>query len=314
MSEEKKSLNLIPIIGIVVFAAIGYLFLDTEWGIILSIGGLTFFFAYLTSDRILQWLHDRSLGQREEVLHYLELMFVETDRKKVTLAMLTMSFGLGALVFILCWPHILVGSIFGGALTIVMWSVPKVFVKSLWERRCNALVDQMVDAMTLMSNGIKAGLSVQQCMERVVENMPNPISQEFGLVLSQMRIGRSMSEALNELGMRVPKPDVQMFVTAVNILQETGGNLAETFATITYTIRERQKVEKKIEALTAQGITQGVIISMVPFGLLLVFYIIDPKQVTPLFTTALGLVALLIMISLQVIGGLMIRKIVKINV
>lgn len=314
MSEEKKSSHLIPLLAVFVFGAIGYMFLDTDWGVIVSIGGLTFFFAYLMSDRILLWLRDRSLGQREEVLHYLELMFVETDRRKVTLAMITMSFGLGALIFIICWPHVLVGTIFGSVITITMWSVPKVFVRNLWEKRCNALVDQMVDAMTLMSNGIKAGLSVQQCMERVVENMPNPISQEFGLVLSQMRIGRSMAEALNELGMRVPRPDVQMFVTAVNILQETGGNLAETFATITYTIRERQKVEKKIEALTAQGITQGVIISMVPFGLMAVFYIIDPNYVTPLFTTALGLVALFIMICLQVIGGLMIRKIVKINV
>jgi tight adherence protein B len=151
-------------------------------------------------------------------------------------------------------------------------------------------------------------------MERVVENMPNPISQEFGLVLGQMRIGRSMAESLNELGMRIPRPDVQMFVTSVNILNETGGNLAETFGTITFTIRERQKIEKKIEALTAQGVTQGVIISMVPFLLMGVFYIIDPNYVNPLFTTALGLVALFMMITLQVIGGLMIRKMVKINV
>jgi tight adherence protein B len=207
-----------------------------------------------------------------------------------------------------------VGTIFGGAVTIGMWSVPKIFVRNLWEKRCSAFVNQMVDAMTLMSNGVKAGLSVQQCMERVVENMPNPISQEFGLVLGQMRIGRSMAESLNELGMRIPRPDVQMFVTSVNILNETGGNLAETFGTITFTIRERQKIEKKIEALTAQGVTQGVIISMVPFLLMGVFYIIDPNYVNPLFTTALGLVALFMMITLQVIGGLMIRKMVKINV
>lgn len=314
MSEGRQPFNFIPLIAICVFGGLGFLFSDSDLAIIIAIGGLTFFFSYLTSERIIGWLHKRSLGQREEVLLYLERMFVETDRRKVTLAMISTSFGLGALVFILCWPHVIVGTVFGTALTIGMWSIPKIFVKNLWERRCTAFVDQMVDAMTLMSNGIKAGLSVQQCMERVVENMPNPISQEFGLVLGQMRIGRSMAESLNELGMRIPRPDVQMFVTSVNILQETGGNLAETFATITYTIRERQKVEKKIEALTAQGITQGVIISMVPFGLMGVFYIIDPNYVLPLFTTALGLVALFVMICLQVIGGLMIRKIVKINV
>ncbi len=313
MSERKKP-SYIPLIALAAFGGLGYTLRHTEFVLLIAVGGLVFLFSYLMSDRILNFLHYRSLGQREEVLWYLERMFVETDRKKVTLAMVSTSFGLGALIFLICWPHVIVGTIFGLMFTILMWSVPKFFIKNLWDRRCTAFVNQMVDGMTLMSNGIKAGLSVQQCMERVVENMPNPISQEFGLVLSQMRIGRSLQESLNELGTRIPKPDVQMFVTSVNILQETGGNLAETFATITFTVRERQKVEKKIEALTAQGITQGVIISMVPFFLLGVFYFIDPKFVEPLFTTPLGLVALFAMLLLQVIGGLMIRKIVRINV
>lgn len=313
--SERKQMSLVPFVGLAIFGGGGYLlYAKSDWGAIVSIAGLVFFFVYFTADRILLWLHKRSLGQREEVLMYMERMFVETDRRKVTLAMISTSFGLGILLFTLCWPHIWVGLIFGLALTIGMWSVPKIFVKMLWEKRCSAFVDQMVDGMVLMANGIKAGLSVQQCMERVVENLSNPISQEFGLVLSQMRIGRSMGEALNELGTRIPRADVQMFVTAVNILQETGGNMAETFQTITYTVRERQKIEKKIEAMTAQGITQGVIISMVPFFLMGMFYLLDPNYVMPLFSTALGLVALLVMISLQVIGGLMIRKIVTIKV
>lgn len=313
MSERKKT-SLIPWIVLLVLGGSGYLLRTSDWGAIVAISGLVFFFAFFSSDAIIAWLHRRSLGQREEVLTYLERMFVETNRRKVTLAMISTSFGLGALFFTLCWPHVLLGTVMAIVITIGMWSVPTLFVRALWEKRCSAFVNQMVDGMTLMSNGIKAGLSVQQCMERVAENMPNPISQEFGLVLSQMRIGRSMAESLDELGMRIPRPDVQMFVTAVNILQETGGNLAETFATITYTVRERQKVEQKIEAMTAQGITQGVIISLVPLFLLGMFYLIQPSYVEPLFTTALGLVALFVMIALQVIGGIMIRKIVTIKV
>ena len=289
-------------------------FFQYDWLVIIAVAILVFVVSYFSADRAIAWLHHRSLGQREEVMRYLEMMFVETDQRRVTLAMVCSSFGLGGIIFVICWPHIWVGLIFGGAITVAMWSLPKFFIRSMWEKRCSAFVDQMVDGMTLMSNGVKAGLSVQQCMERVQENMPNPISQEFGLVLSQMRIGRSMQESLNELGMRIPRPDVQMFVTSVNILQETGGNLGETFQTITYTVRERQKVEKKIEALTAQGITQGVIISMVPLFLLVVFFVVDPNYVKPLFNTALGLVAIFVMLSLQVIGGLMIRKIVRINV
>lgn len=288
--------------------------LTNEWIVFPAIAVVVFIIFYLWIDRILNWFYRRSLGQRTEVMRYLELMFVETDQKKVTSAMLASSFGLGALFFVLLWPNLVSGLLIGGIVTVAMWSVPKFLVKMIWERRCSNFVSQMVDGMTLMANGVKAGLSVQQCMERVQENLPNPISQEFGLVLSQMRIGRSMQDALNELGTRIPKPDVQMFVTAVNILQETGGNLAETFQTINYTVRERQKVEKKIEALTAQGITQGVIITMIPFALLGVFALVDPAYVKPLFTTALGLVALFIVLGLQVIGGLMIRKIVKINV
>lgn len=289
-------------------------FFTQDWFVIPAVSILVFVITYLWSEPVLQWLHDRSLGQREEVLRFLELMFVKTDVKNVTLMMTVSSFGLGFLFVLALWPNLIAGLIVGSAVTIAMWSVPKLVIKALWEKRCNTFVDQMVDGMTLMANGVKASLSVQQCMERIQENMPNPISQEFGLVLSQMRLGRGMSQALNELGMRIPRPDVQMFVTSVNILNETGGNMAETFQTITYTIRERQKIEKKIEALTAQGVTQGIIITMIPFGLLGVFYVVDPTYVQPLFTTTLGIIALMAMFALQIIGGIAIRKIVKIQV
>jgi tight adherence protein B len=105
-----------------------------------------------------------------------------------------------------------------------------------------------------------------------------------------------------------------MFVTAVNILQETGGNMAETFQTIVYVVRERQKIEKKIEAMTAQGMMQGTIITLVPLGLLVLFYMVDPNYVKVLFTTTLGLIALFVMFTLQIVGGIAMRKIVRIKV
>ncbi len=288
--------------------------LANDWIMLPSIGGMAFYLSYLWADKILGWLHRRSLGQREEVLRYMELMFVETDRSKVTMMMLSSSFGVGALVFIMAWPNISAGLIFGAVFTIAMWSVPKFVMQALWNQRCGKFVDQMVDGMTMMANGVKAGLSVQQSMERIQMNLANPISQEFGLVLSQIRIGRSLQEALNDLGTRIPRQDVQMFVTSVNILQETGGNMGETFKTIVEVVRERQKVEKKIEALTAQGVAQGTIIVLIPFVLLLVFYSLDPAYVQPLFNTTLGLIALVAMLGLQFLGGIAMRKIIKIKV
>lgn len=270
--------------------------------------------AYMYSDRVLTFLHSKSLGQREEVLRLLDLMFVDTTRKQVTILMLLLSFGLGLVVFLAFLPEVLPGLIVGAMVTIAGWSVPMAVVRYLYDKRCSLFVDQMVDGLTIMANGISSGLGVTQAMERVVENLGNPISQEFGLVLSQIRLGRTVEEALIELGDRVPTPDVQMFVTAINILKETGGNLAETFTTIVLTIRERQKIEKKIQAMTAQGLMQGIIITLVPIALILVFLMVDANYVRPLFTTTFGLIILFVMFGLQIIGGLTIRKIVKIKV
>ena len=289
-------------------------FLFNDWFLIPAVGICAFVITYLWSEKIIQFTYKKSIGQREEIIRLLDSMFVDINEKRITILLSLLSFGLGAIFFLLFWPNVLVGALFAVIMTFVGWNLPLILIKSIYEKRQAKFVDQMVDGLTIMANGIKSGLSVTQSMERVVENLKNPISQEFELVLSQIRIGSSVEEALSELAVRIPKADVQMFVTAINILKETGGNLAETFSTIVMVIRERQKIEKKIQALTAQGITQGLIITMVPFALMGVLMIVDPNFIKPMFNTTLGLILLFAMLSLQIIGGLMIRKIVNIKV
>jgi tight adherence protein B len=265
-------------------------------------------------DKIFNKLTLSAGTNREEILRILGLMHVDVNPKHVTWMLFLCSFGLGSALFLLLWPRATIGLIIGGSVGIFMWRVPLLVIKSQWEKRNSKLVDQMVDGLTIMANGIKAGLSVPQSMERVVENLPNPISQEFRLVLSQIRMGSSVEEALLDLGERVPKADIQMFVTAINILKETGGNLAETFTTIVVTIRERQKIERKIEAMTAQGIMQGFIVSCVPLGLIVMFYFVDPNYIMPMFNSTLGIILLMIMFVFIIIGGIAIRKVVTIKV
>lgn len=269
---------------------------------------------YNLSDKIIDFLKRKSLGKREEIIRLLKLMGTEVEPKKITAAMLMMSYGLGLLVFVAFWPNLTIGILFGTVVTVLGWSLPYLIVKSLYESRCNAFTDQMVDALTIMANGIKSGSNAIQSMGRVVEIMGNPISAEFKQVITQNQFGQSFEEALLDLGQRVPRPDVQMFVTSINILKETGGNLAETFETIVTVVRERQKVEKKIQAMTAQGMMQGMIVSMIPFVLMGVFFIIDPQFIAPMFNTTMGLILLLVMVALIVIGGIMIKKIVTIKV
>jgi tight adherence protein B len=269
---------------------------------------------FLWYDRVFGKLIGAMEKNRTEILRLFDLMHVQTEPQKVTITLLLSSLGVGSIFFILLWPKVTLGLIVGGCVSFAMWQLPVRLVRSQYEKRCNLFVDQMVDGLTIMANGIKAGLSITQSMDRVSENLPNPISQEFNLVLSQIRIGRSVEEALVDLAERVPKADVQMFVTAINILKETGGNLGETFSTIVTVIRERQKVERKIEAMTAQGIMQGLIVSMVPLGLIALFYFVDKEYIMPMFTSTLGIIMLLIMFGLIIIGGVVIRKVVTIKV
>lgn len=289
-------------------------FFAKEWILIPLIAICAFIIVYNSADKLLDFLKQKSLGKKDEVIRYLRLMSTDVDEKRVTLLMLFMSFGLGSLFFILFWPNVLIGLLFGITITMVGWQMPLIIVRGIYERRCTQFVNQMVDGLTVMANGIKSGTNAPQAMQRVVEIMGNPISQEFQIVLNQTQFGQSFEEALNDLGERIPRPDVQMFVTSVNILKETGGNLAETFQTIVLVVRERQKIEKKIEAMTAQGIMQGLIVTMIPFVLMGVFFVIDPNFVRPMFTTTLGWFLLFAILTLQIIGGIAIKKIVTIKV
>lgn len=288
--------------------------LFNDWLFIPLVGGAIFLIAYIWIDRVLEFLRAKSLGQRDEIIRLLRVMGSSPDEKKITWMILLGSFGLGAVFFLMFWPKLIPGTIFGVAVTVAGWYLPLLVVKSIYEKRCNRFVDQMVDGLTIMANGIKAGSNPQESMKRVVEIMNAPISTEFNQVLYQMQVGDSFESALNDLGNRIPRPDVQMFVTSINILKETGGNLAETFQTIVLTVRERQKIEKKIQAMTAQGLMQGVIVTAIPFVLGLVFFLMDPEFITPMFNTTLGLVLLFVMLGLQIIGGIVIKKVVTIKV
>lgn len=280
----------------------------------LLIGALIFAISYMMSDRIIHIFYQKTIGQREELYRLMDAMFIQTDRKKLTIILYLASFGIGAIFFLALWPNIAAGFLMGTLFSLLGWMGPRRFLQMQWDKRCDRVVSQMVDGLTIMANGVKAGLTVGQSMERVVENMSGPLVQEFTLILNRIRLGSSMEEALNEFGDRIPRPDVQMFVTGVNILNETGGKLAETFQTIVTTIRERQKVEQRIDAMTSQGIMQATIISIAPFGILAFTYMADPAFVMPLFTKPLGWFALLLMVGLVVIGGVLMRKIVTIKV
>lgn len=281
---------------------------------VLLFGVAVFIFSYGYSKRFLEWLRFQSLGTRDYLVERLALMFIEVPPNKVLLGLLALSFGSGSLVFLSFLPSLFPGIPFGIIVTMIGWKIPKPIVDNMYKRRVTKFTMQMVDALSLMSNGLKSGLSVVQAMGLVTQEMPNPIHQEFNLVLSENKLGVSLEDAFSNLAKRIKSDDVEMFVTSVNILKETGGNLAETFDTIVNTIRERIKVENKISALTAQGFYQGVFVMAIPPILGVVFYQTDPEFMAPLFSTPIGWLIVFGIFLLEAVGFFVIMAIVKIDV
>ena len=285
-----------------------------KWGGVICCGIAVFTFSYHYNKRFMDWLRFQSLGTRDYIVEKLAVMFIEVPPQKVLIGLLCLSFGPAFLVILAFLPHFFPSVPIAMIMTVVGWKIPKPVVDWMYRRRVTKFVLQMVDALSLMSNGLKSGLSVVQSLGLVAQEMPNPIQQEFNLVLSENKLGVSLEDAFTNLSNRIKVDDVEMFVTSINILKETGGNLAETFDTIVNTIRERIKVENKISALTAQGFYQGVFVMMIPPILGVIFYQTDPDFMRPLFVTPVGWVIIFVIFLLEAVGFFVIMKIVKIDV
>jgi tight adherence protein B len=285
-------------------------------GILIIIGLLIFFVSYKNSIKIFQWIDQQTHGTRDYILNKFEIMFIEVEPEKVTYGLLFMSFGMGIITFsiISLLGKLPLAMFLGLIMMFVGWKAPKPLVDFFENKRKKKYQVQMVDALNLMANGLRAGLTVPQSIGMVVDELPAPVSQEFNLILQQAKIGVPLDEALENLKKRVYTEDNEMFVTSVNILRETGGNLAETFDTIVGVIRERVRLQLKIDTYVASGKFQAYTIGSMPFVMIMLFGTGDPEYFPLLFGTILGIVALAVICGLVAFGMWVIFKIIDIKV
>ena len=278
------------------------------------VGGVILIGLLLNGDKLYSWIGRKVREERDMMVSKLDLMFIEVSPEKAMKLYVSYLIFLFAFAMVFLYPNLGGGFCFGIFFVFIGWKLPGKVIHTLWKKRIRKFVTQMVDGLSLMSNAMRSGLNVPQALQLVADELGNPISQEFSLILSQNKIGVSLEDAMSNLSIRMPHDDIEMFTTSVNILKETGGNLAETFESIAYTIRERIKVESKIAAMTAQGVLQGIIVVLMPFALGGILYTIDPERIAPMFTTVPGWILLTIMMTLQAIGGFAIWKIVQVKV
>lgn len=192
--------------------------------------------------------------------------------------------------------------------------LPRIIVRSMRYRRLRKFNDQLGDAINLMVNSLKAGYSVPIAMETVANDMPPPISEEFRRVVIETGLGVSLENALGNMLRRVHSNDLDLLITAINVQAEVGGTLADILETISLTIRERVRIQGEIKTLTAQGEITGYVLGGLPFALTVILFILNREYMTLMFTTPCGWIMSSVAIVIVVVGFLIMRKVVQIEI
>lgn len=193
-------------------------------------------------------------------------------------------------------------------------TLPLIWVWNKRRKRLKQFGAQLPDAMEMLARALRAGQSLQFGFQMIAEEMPNPISQEFGRVFEEQNLGIALDDSLNDMTERIPNLDLKFFATAVILQRQTGGDLAEILDKIGELIRERFRIWGQVQALTGEGRLSGAVLLALPVVLFFVIMYLNPGYVTPLFTDPLGKKMLFGAIVMQVLGAVAIKKIITIEV
>jgi tight adherence protein B len=197
---------------------------------------------------------------------------------------------------------------------LVMFMLPLGWLWNKRRARLAKFASQLPDALELVARALRAGHSLQAGLHVVAEEMPSPIADEFGRVFEESNLGIAVEDAMKAMCDRVPNLDLRFFVTSVGIQRQTGGDLAEILDKIGYVIRERFRILGQVKALTGEGRLSGIVLIALPFALFGFMLNAKPDYIEPLWTTELGRKMSGAAIVGQIIGALVIRKIVNIKV
>lgn len=192
--------------------------------------------------------------------------------------------------------------------------LPRIWVRRRQSKRLKDFNNQLGDTISLLANSLRSGYSLLQSMETVAKELAPPVSTEFERVVREIGLGLSYEQAMNNMLRRVPSPDLDLMITAINVQHEVGGNLAEILETIGFTIRERIRIQGEIRVLTAQQTGTGIIVGLLPFAVGLILYLINADYVLSLFREPCGWAMVAMMLILIGSGFAIIRRIIKIEV
>ncbi len=205
---------------------------------------------------------------------------------------------------------VLVAAVVGAVAAVI----PILYLVQVRKKRLRLFLEQLPDSLDLVTRALRAGHAFTSAFHTVGHEMPDPIAKEFRRTSEEMNLGMSMKGALDHLTERIPLLDLKLAITAILIQRETGGNLAEILENIAEVIRERFKILGQVRVYTAQGRMTGWVIGLIPFGLMMYIYAVNPDYMGLLFTHPWGKMMLAGGLISEALGILIIRKIVNIKV
>ncbi|MBC7472660.1 MAG: type II secretion system F family protein [Candidatus Sericytochromatia bacterium] len=250
-------------------------------------------------------------------LKYLEKEFSYVDLPTSPKSFMMFQVGLTILLFalgIIIGNEVLSKLFVASLLGSVGFFLCRIYLQQQKNKRKNKFDEQLVDAISLIANAVRSGLSIMQSLELTVSEMSEPISYEANMVIQATRVGVPLDGALLDWSKRMDSKDLDIFVTAVMIQNQTGGNLTEILETLGKTIRERFKIQRQIKALTAQGVMSAYVLTGLPIILGAILYFIQPETMILLFTTNYGLLLTIVSLVMIATGGYIVKKIITIDI
>jgi tight adherence protein B len=242
----------------------------------------------------------------------LELLLQQAQVGITVAQLITYSVGLGMLGSLLGW--LLGGIILGVVAGAAGLFGPVIFILAKRAQRSRKISEQLPDALDMMARSLRAGHALPSTFRLVADEMPEPVSVEFGIAYEEQNLGASFDHAVMQMAKRAPdNGDLKIFAVSVVIQKETGGNLVEVVEKIAETIRARYRFYGKLRSLTAEGRASGIVLAALPVVSGLAVSIVNPTYMRLLVTTRLGMGFLIYAIVTWILGGLWLRRMARVD-
>jgi tight adherence protein B len=221
--------------------------------------------------------------------------------------------GLFLLGVLLGGSNVFAGMFLGCILLVPGLLAPRIVLMHMLNKRLEKIVEQLPTGLDLLANSMRAGLTFSLALERNLELMPKELGEELAVVLHEFRLGSSLSDALMHWSDRIKLPDVKLISTTAILSLRCGASLADSFQSLSEMIRARATFHKEVNSLTAEGKFQAILMTALPFALMLIMTILNRETMLSFYTNTIGQILVAVMVLMQIIAYFWIRKLVALN-